>query len=465
MSRDYERAKNFSRRAVIVGGVQAGLISLLMGRLFYLQILERNHYAMMAEDNRINLRLLIPPRGHILDRNGVELALNRRNFRCILLPEDMGSARISFEALQKILPLSDTELTRIARELDRRRASMPVLVRDNLTWDDVALIEVNTADLPGVRIEIGQSRHYPFATEAAHVLGYVAAVNQEERSGEDPLLGLPDFRIGKKGIEKYYDEVMRGVAGASQIEVDAYGRVMRELKREEGKPGQSLQLTLDIELQKKAMELLGNQSGSIVVLNVETGEVLVLASAPAFDPNVFNEGLSFDDWRELSTNPKAPLANKAISGLYAPGSTFKVVTALAGLESGIINADHHVYCSGYTELGSSRFHCWKRPGHGTLDLVGGIRESCDVYFYDVAQKIGIDRIAAMAHRLGLGAETGIDLPGEKEGLIPSRAWKLRRFRQNWQKGETLIAGIGQGYILATPLQLAVLTARLVNEGK
>ena len=338
-------------------------------------------------------------------------------------------------------------------------------VRENLTWEDVSRIEINAPDLPGVMIDVGQSRYYPLEGLGAHLLGYVAVPSEADlQNSSDPLLELPGFRIGKAGIERIYDSALRGKGGTSQVEVNAVGRTIRELKRDEGEPGLDLHLTIDLPLQQFAAQRLGDESAAAVVLDIHTGEVLVLVSNPTFDSNAFNRGLSQDEWKELSSNPRSPLTNKAISGQYPPGSTFKLITALAALESGIITPDMRILCTGQMSLGNIIFHCWKKGGHGSLDLVGGIKNSCDVYFYEIARRIGFERISEMAKRFGLGAPTKLDLPGEKAGTIPNRDWKRANLGQPWHPGETLINAIGQGYVLATPLQLAVMCARIANGG-
>jgi penicillin-binding protein 2 len=295
------------------------------------------------------------------------------------------------------------------------------------------------------------------------VVGYVAAVSEAELTG-DPLLELPDFRIGKSGIERVYDLALRGKGGASEVEVNALGRVVKELSRRQGEPGRDVVLTLDMALQRSVGARLEGQSAAAVVMDVHTGDVLAMAASPGFDPNEFNRGLSIESWRDLLSDPRAPLINKAIAGQYAPGSTFKMVVALAALEGGVVGPGHRVLCTGEIEFGDSRFHCWKRGGHGLLAMVEAIKQSCDVYFYDLALRTGVDRIAGMARRLGLGQKLGINLPGEQPGVIPTRDWKLATLGTPWQQGETLITGIGQGFVLATPLQLAVMMARLVNGG-
>ena len=462
---DNNRYRVFSRRAAILGGGKFVLVSVLVGRMYQLQVLESDRYKMLADENRINLRLLPPPRGRILDRFGKPMAVNRENYRVLLVAEKAGDIKHALDVLSHLIPISDYDRRRIQRETRRRRSFVPITVRENLTWDEVSKIEVNAPDLPGVVIDVGQSREYPLGPRASHILGYVAAVSEKELTG-DPLLELPGFRIGKSGIEKIHDLTLRGKAGNSQMEVNAVGRAIQELSRQEGQPGADVSLSIDADLQNFAVERMQQEeSAAGVVLDIHSGEILSLVSMPGYDPNAFNIGLSGDEWRSILRHPYAPLTNKAISGQYSPGSTFKLAVALAALESGIISPDQKFFCRGWLSLGRSRFHCWKRGGHGWVDLKKGIQQSCDVYFYEVAKRVGIDRIAEMANRLGLGQATGIDLPGDKRGLIPTRAWKQAVTGEPWQKGETLVAGIGQGFVLTTPLQLAIMTARIANGGK
>ncbi len=465
MYKDSSRFKSFSRRVAFLGGGKVLLLSLLAGRMYQLQVIESDKYKTLADENRINLRLLPPPRGTIVDRYGRALAVNQENYRVTLVAEQVNDINTMLDTLSGIISLEDYERHRILRAVRRRRGFVPVTVRENLDWRDVSRIEVNAPDLPGLSIEVGQSRQYPFAEDFAHVLGYVSAVSEKEVTG-DPLLELPGFKVGKNGVERVFDLNLRGKAGNTQVEVNAVGRVIRELSRQEGQPGVDLRLTIDRDLQKLAADRLKEEkSASAVILDIHNGDVLALSSVPGFDPNEFVTGLSSKTWRRLINDPYAPLTNKAISGLYAPGSTFKMVVALAALEARIVAPDHRVFCRGHTQLGNARFHCWKRHGHGWQDMYDAHQNSCDVYFYDIAKRIGIDRIAAMATRFGLGTKTGIELPSEKGGVIPTRAWKKALIGTAWQQSETLISGIGQGFILTTPLQLAVMTARIANGGK
>jgi len=460
---DHGRFKTFSRRALMLAGGQAVLLGGLAARMYDLQVLERNKYSTLAEDNRISLRLLPPPRGRILDRFGVPLAANEQNYRVVLVAEQARDVERTLDKLAQIIAIPDSERRRILREVRKKRAFVPVKVAENLPWEKVSRVEVNAPDLAGISIEVGQTRAYPLGADVAHVLGYVAAVSEAElKRDDDPLLELPGFRVGKNGLEKQYDEVLRGAAGTSQVEVNAIGRTIRELERTPGQPGHDLVLSLDARLQTFVQARLSTErSASAVVLDTLTGDVLAMGSVPSFDPHAFSFGMTTQEWRELTNDPLHPLTNKAIAGLYNPGSTFKMVVALAALESGI-GPGHDVYCPGYYKLGNARFHCWRRAGHGRLDMIGGIKNSCDVYFYDIARRIGIDRIAAMARRLGLGAEVGIDLPGERGGTIPTKAWKRAKIGEPWQGGETVVSAIGQGFVLTTPLQLAVMTARLAS---
>lgn len=463
MRRDTDRQKAFTRRAALLAGGKALLLSALAGRMYYLQVIEAPRYATLAEENRINLRLLPPPRGRILDRHGRVLAGNEQTYRVTIVAEQARNVDAILGTLGTLLDISATDRERILREIRRRRSFVPVTILENLDWEAVARIEVNAPALPGVAIDEGQNRHYPYGEEFAHVLGYVAAVSESDLTGE-PLLQLPGFRIGKAGIEKTHDLALRGSGGRSEVEVNAYGRVIRELSRKEGQPGADLVTTLDLDLQRLANARLQGESGAIVAMDIHGGGVLALASSPSYDPGSFVRGLKAEEWRALIDNPRAPLSNKAIAGQYAPGSTFKMVVALAGLEKGVISPATPLFCSGSVRLGDSRFHCWKRGGHGRVSLHEGIVRSCDVYFYEVARRVGVDAIAEMASRLGLGAALGLDLPGERGGVVPTREWKRAQMGQPWHQGETLITGIGQGYVLSTPLQLAVMTARLASGG-
>lgn len=463
MQRDNSRSDLLTRRAAILAGGQLVLLGTLAGRLYYLQVVEAKRYAKLAEENRISIRLLVPPRGRIVDRFGVPLAINRPTYRVVVVAEQAGDVDSTLDAVALLIPIGDAERRRALRDIRRKHSFVPVAIRDNLSWEEMAHIEVNTLELPGVSIEQGLTRHYLFADTASHMLGYVAAVSEQDLTGDDPLLELPDFRVGKSGIEKAYDVELRGTAGTSQVEVNALGRIVRELGREDGIPGQEVVLTLDMALQElAARRCAAEKSAAAVALDAWTGEVLSLVSSPGYDPGAFSMGLSPARWKELTTDPLNPLSNKAISGTYAPGSTFKPIVALAALAAGAITPDTHFFCPGYFRLGDTLFHCWKKSGHGNLAVRDAIKHSCDVFFYNAAHRLGIDPIAAMARRFGLGGVLGIDIPGERPGLIPTTAWKFAVTGTRWQEGETISAGIGQSYVTATPLQLATHAARLVT---
>jgi penicillin-binding protein 2 len=423
-------------------------------------------YALLAEDNRANHRLLIPPRGGIVDRHGRPLARNVPTYRVRVVREQARDLPRLLARLADVVRLPPERIAAVLADAKVRRAFVPVTVREDLTWDEVARVAVRAPELPGVLLDSELLRDYPHREILAHVLGYVGPVSEAEQAAEaDPLLQLPDFRTGKSGIERGYDRRLRGRAGVSRVEVNAVGREVRELERREGEPGADLRLSLDLDLQRFCMARLASElSASAVVLDARTGAVRALASVPSFDPAAFAGGLKRELWVELRDNPRTPLVNKCIRGQYPPGSTFKMITGLAALAAGI-DPIARVNCTGHMNLGNARFHCWRERGHGRVGLVQALEQSCDVYFYEMARRVGVDAIAAMAGRFGLGQAAGIDLPGEQPGLIPTRAWKQAALNEGWHQGETLVCGIGQGYVLATPLQLAVMTARLANGGR
>lgn len=462
------RYETFTRRTFVVSGGMVGVFGLLAGRLYQLQILNGEDYLSQAEDNRINNRLIAPPRGRILDRFGVALAGNRRNYRVLIVPEQVqGGFAETLDGLAKVVPINDRLRAKFLKDAAGGKSFAPIVVAENLSWEEFARLNLQLPYLPGVQPDVGDTRDYPYQEELSHVLGYVAAVSPEDKTAAaantaDPLLDLPGFRVGKRGVEKTYEGAIRGHAGASRVEVNAHGRIIRELEREPGRPGEDVYLTIDRDLQQLIHEKLKNDSAAATVMDIETGDVLALVSTPGYDPNAFNVGVTPEQWSEFTTSDYKPLLNKALSGAYPPGSTFKMVTALAALEEGVITPETTFNCSGAVALGAHLFHCWKKGGHGRVNLHQGIKVSCDGYFYQVAMKVGIDAIQAAARRLGLGQTTGIEIPGERAGFIPDRRWKQATFKESWQQGETLVAGIGQGYILATPLQLCVLAARLAS---
>lgn len=462
--KDKSRYATFTRRTVMMSGGVGAVMAVLAGRLYQLQIVNGELYMTRAEENRINQRLLAPLRGRILDRFGTELATNRRNYRVLLIPEQVnGDVEDAIDMIGRIIALTPHERERILRDVAANKKFVPATVVDNLSWDEYARVNLQLPYLSGIVPDVGETRDYPFGDVLSHVLGYVAAVSpQDMKNDEDPLLSLPGFRIGKRGIEKAFDAEVRGKAGEDRVEVNAYGRVIRDLGKEPGTPGSDIYLTIDNELQRYAAQRLGQESAACVVMDVTNGDVLALVSTPGFDPNLFNVGITPAQWHALVSDDHTPLVNKAVTGVYPPGSTFKPTMALAAMANGL--GDLVVDCTGSMRLGDHVFYCdaWRIGGHGHVDLRRGIQVSCDIFFYQVAMRLGIDKMEQTARMMGWGAPTGIEIPGEASGFIPSRAWKLARFGQSWQEGESLNTGIGQGYDLATPIQLCMLAGRLAT---
>lgn len=465
MNRDNSKGKVLIFRTLVWGGIQFVLLLVIAARLYFLQVYEADKYRTLSDENRISARILVPPRGGIYDRCGVPIANNKQNFQAMLVAEQASNVNETLEKFKKLMPLSEKEEARIFRDLKRYRRFVPIKLKEGLSWEDVSRILLAAPEMPGVIVDDGLSRDYPFGKQMAHVLGYVAAVSENDlKTDGDPLLETPGFKIGRIGLEKKYESKLRGKGGNLKLEVNAVGRIMKEIEREDGTSGEKLELTLDSRLQQKAYDLFGEESGAAVLMDVNSGEILTFISMPSYDSNDFVQGVSQELYDSLLYNEKQPLINKAIAGRYSPGSTFKMIVALAALESGTITKDTKVSCYGKMNFGNHLFHCWKKGGHGALNVVEALQHSCDIFFYEVAQKVGIERIAAMARRFGLGSPTALNFDDEKAGIIPDKAWKLANLKSPWQGGETLIAGIGQGYILTTPLQLAVMTARIANGG-
>lgn len=460
MKKDNVQSSVFTRRALLIAGAQIAAMGALAGRLYQVQVVEGERFSTLADSNRISARLIAPPRGRLLDRHGVVIAGNRLNWRALLVAEQSGDLATTLDNFNRVVPLADHERLRIERELRRRRRFIPVTIREFLTWEDMARIEVNAPDLPGILVDVGTTREYPFGPGLAHIVGYVAPPAESD-AAEDPLLALPGIRIGRAGMEKVHDLALRGRAGAVQLEVNAVGRVIRELDRQEGTQGAEISLTVDSGLQQAVLQRLGDESASAVVMDARNGEVLAMASNPSFDPSLFNSGVSQAQWVEWTSNRRTPLVNRAIGGLYAPGSTFKMVVALSGLEARTITANDTVNCPGYLDFGDRRFGCWSKYGHGNMDLHNALKNSCDVYFYEVARRTGMDRIAAMANRFGLGVPLEIELPGTRTGLVPTRAWRMAQGKA-WNIGDTIVHGIGQGFLQLTPIALATMVSRIAT---
>lgn len=457
--------RTFSRRTLLLGGLQVGLVGALAMRMRFLQVDQADQYRLLAEENRINIRLIPPARGELFDRNGIVLAQNSPSYRIVLVREDAGDVDQVIARLSQLVTLDPEDIERARAEMRRSPPFLPVTLTDQISWEDIARVAVNAPALPGVTPEVGLTRDYPRTSDFAHVIGYVGPVSDYDLAQiEDPdqLLRIPRFQIGKVGLEAKREETLRGKAGAKRVEVNATGRVMRELDRREGQPGADMQLSVDAELQGYVQARLGEESASAVVIDCVTGDLRAIASSPTYDPNLFVRGISVADYRALTENPYRPLASKTVQGTYPPGSTFKMVTAMAALEAGLIGPKDTVYCPGFLEVSGRRFHCWKRGGHGHIDLKNSLKQSCDVYYYDLALKVGIDKISEMAHRLGLGVKHDLPMSAVARGLAPNKDWKVRTYGQNWLIGDTANAAIGQGYMLSSPVQLAVMTARLAT---
>lgn len=454
-----------TRRAAILGGVQLAFVGALGARMQFLQVDQADQFRLLAEENRINIRIIPPARGEVFDRNGVPLARNVPSYRIVVVREDAGDVQAVLEQLGKVVALDADEVERAMAEMKRSAPFLPITVADEVTWEDLSRVSVNAPALPGVTPEVGLSRVYPLGSDYAHVLGYVGPVSDydlERLEDPDQLLRIPRFQIGKVGVEAKAENLLRGKGGAKRVEVNATGRVMRELDRREGTAGADLQLTIDAKLQSYVQARLKDESASAVVMDVTNGDLLAIASAPTYDPNLFVRGISSRDYTLLTENKYRPLASKSVQGAYPPGSTFKMMTAMAALEEGLIGPDDTVYCPGHLEVSGRKFHCWKGSGHGWVDLQNSLKQSCDVYYYDLALKVGIEKITAMANRFGLGVRHDVPMSAVTQGLTPTKDWKVKTHSQDWVIGDTVNASIGQGYMLASPLQLAVMTARLAS---
>ena len=466
MDQEADRYRMLSRRAVILGGGQLALVGLLGARMYQLQILDSDEYQLMAEQNRIDLRLISPLRGRILDRQTEELATNRLSYRVSIIEENSDNMVETLVRLSNLIPLSDETIRSVVNRAKRTRAFLPLTVAENLSWEEFSKVNAHLTDLPGIYPDAGQSRFYPFANDFSLLVGYVGPVTEKELDDlpENPAFLMPEFRIGKRGLEQVHDEELRGEAGIRRVEVNALGREIQEIDKQDGISGEDLRLTIDRTLQQHAMNVLGEQSASAVVMNVRNGEVLVMASAPGFDANDFNHGISHENWNALLHDPRKPLLNKTVQGRFPPGSTFKMVVAAAALESGAIRPGFQAFCSGKMNYGNHTFHCWKRGGHGTVDVHTALEQSCDTFFYELAKRLDVDVIADMARRFGFGDVTGVGIDHETAGIVPTRLWKKQTTGQSWLGGESLNLSIGQGHMTATPMQLALMTARIANGG-
>ena len=450
----------FTRRAMFLGAVQGGIGAVLAGRMAWLSIAENERYSLLSESNRVNLTLIPPRRGWIVDRNGKPIAINRTDFRIDLIPDRVVDKDHVLGELRTLLGLTDDEMQRIRDDLEESAGFKPVQVAEDLDWERFAAVSVRLNELPGVSPTRGYSRFYPDGAAVGHLIGYVGAASAKDyEESKDPLLITPGFKVGKEGIEKVMEPRLRGQPGAKRIEVTARGKLVKELTTRGDVPGNTLKLTIDEPLQAFAARRLGRESGSAIVIDCETGGILCMASMPSYDPNSFSDGIGRDEWRMLSDDERRPLYNKALQAMYPPGSTFKPVHALAILEAGISPEDI-VVCGGGYRLGNRFYHCLGR--HGPMNMTRAIAKSCNTYFYTMGRRIGIERIAHAARTAGLGAKYELPVPSQSYGTVPDPDWKMRRFKQGWTESDTLNASIGQGYVLVTPLQNAVAAARIAT---
>lgn len=455
------QAYTFTRRAMVVGGFQLGLSALMAGRLAYLSLSDTERYQLLSEENRFQLVLVPPRRGWIVDRFGKPIAVNRSDYRIDLIPDQLEEPERVIPELARILELPPEEVERIREELAQAAGYQPVAVAENLPFDKYAAVTVRLPEMPGVAPLRGFSRFYPDGAAVGHLIGYVGTANREEYEAENKnrLLVTPGFKIGKEGLEETMEQRLRGQPGAKRLEVTAGGRLVRELATVPDKSGGTLPLTIDSDLQEYAARRLGEESGSCVILDCQTGDILCMASMPAYDPNAFSDGISQMEWNMLSENERRPLLNKTLNALYPPGSTLKPMAAIALQEAGI-DPDEVVNCPGGYQLGNRFFRCLGR--HGPMTMHTAIARSCNTYFYAMGRRIGIDALAAVARKLGLGAKFDLPVVSQSYGTYPDSAWKLRKYKDEWRDSDTLNAAIGQGYVILNPLQLAVMAARIAS---
>ncbi|MFN4095757.1 MAG: penicillin-binding protein 2 [Sphingomonas sp.] len=460
MITEAQQSYSFSRRAMLVGGVQATLGLVLAGRMTWLAVYENDKYKLLAESNRVNLTLTPPRRGWIVDRRGVPIANNRTDFRVDIIPDRLENKDRVLATLRDILALTPEDIAQIEDDLKGAAGFRPVQVAENLDYERYAAVNVRLPELPGVAPARGFARNYPAGAAIGHLIGYVGTATAEQyKETKDPLLLTPGFKIGKDGLEKTLESTLRGTPGAKRSEVTARGKLVRELETRADVPGKTVRLTIDAGLQEYTARRLGNESGSVTVIDITNGDILAMVSMPSYDPNAFSDGISRTEWKMLSQDDHLPLMNKTMQGLYPPGSTFKPATALAILGAGV-DPRRVVHCNGGYQLGNRRFGCLGR--HGPMTMHTAIARSCNTYFYTIGREIGIDPIAVAARKLGFGAEFDLPLPSQRYGTMPDTAWKLRRYKQAWSQADTLNASIGQGYVLVSPFQLAVATARIAS---
>ena len=469
-SDNVKKLNSINRRMFITGSVKFFIMIGLVSRLFFLQVKENKKYLTLSDKNRIREWKLAPVRGEFHDYFGNVIAGNFEAYQLHIIPEQVEDFRYVIYRIKDLLELSDKEFKRIIKKKNEIKSWETLIVSDNLSWKKFSKINNHLYDLNGVKPVISISRNYPFGANFTHIIGYVSQANEQDIENNEAIKKnfVPGLKIGKVGLEKSFEEQLIGSNDIERYEVNAYGRRISQLEFQKGKKGKSLRLTIDTKVQQLSNELLKDQAGSICVMDIYTGEVIAMHSSPSFDPNLFVFGISQDDWQIIRNDPMKPLVNKTLQGNYSPGSTIKPIVALSALENGIINTNFTVNCRGHKhplELYGQTYHCWKKQGHGFMNLRNAMKQSCDTYFYEIARKLGVDRLSETAKKFGLGKEVFGNLFNiEKKGLIPSTQWKKNALGQSWVLGETVITGIGQGYIQTTPIQLCLMTAQIANGG-
>jgi penicillin-binding protein 2 len=462
INQDIEKNNLFTRRAFLIASGKFGLLSTLLARLYYMEVIKSDEYKVLSDKNHINLLMVPPLRGHILDRQGKQIAINKSNYRLMLDKKESKDYITSVSSLFLLLNTPEEDAKFILQRIGKSSPRLPIQIFDHLSWQEVSLIEENIVNMPGIFIETGQVRFYPYNYITSHIIGHTGILNEEEKA-EYELENIGDFHLGKRSIEKYYNSVLMGTFGVKKMEVNAHGLYIREIDATPAIPGEELELSINIDLQSFVASRLDKRGSAAVIMNVKNGEILSMVSTPGFEPNNFVQGVSKTYWNSLLQDENKPLINKAINGCYPPGSTFKLIVMLAALEAGL-DPNHTVDCFGYTMVGNRKFRCASKDGHGKLNMRTAIQRSCNCYMYNVAKIIGVDKIINMASKMGIGQITNIDLPDESTGFLPNKKWKKRNLRQEWSLGDTMNTAIGQGYILTTPLQMANFAAAIANGG-
>ena len=468
MSEETKMKATLSRRAFVMAGVGTATFGVFSTRLYYLQIVKSQDYAALSEKNRFNFNLLAPSRGRILDRYGSPLATNKQDYRLVMVPEQVDNIPLVLSKLSNVINISKTRLEQIEKDIKKNPKFVPILIAEHLDWDVFAELNLKTPELPGVIPMSGEGRSYNYDGVFSHILGYVGKAGPEDvKADNDPLLRQPSFRIGKTGVEASQEKILRGKSGKLKVEVNAVGRIVREWPNPEGAAtaGEDVWLTLDADLQVYSAKLFEEDSGGLAVIDVMTGELRTLLSMPTFDSNLFVSGISQKALDKLNSDERRPQYNKVVGGGYPPASTYKMAVMLAGLEQGVIDPTEKIFCTGKVNVGNRDFHCWRRKGHGSMDLADSLKQSCDVYYYEISQRLDMSKMRETVMKLGLGQIFNLGIAGQISGVVPDNEWKRARLGQSWRTGDSLNASIGQGFVLATPLQLATMTARIANGRK